>query len=164
MPTALIRNWTLIVIFISYDYKHYTMTTSITSMIYYAFLLCHIWPEDKKILQKYQNSFWNNQPITSRILSICQIIEGIRAKDLKAALLFINSSKAFDSNQREKMEQIWSTYGLSKETVTIIMMLYQITKAIVHSLGGDTDSFNIGVLHDDDMLAPYMLICLDYIE
>ncbi len=56
------------------------------------------------------------------------------------------------------MEQILLAYGLPKETVTTIMMLYRNTKVRVHSLDGDTDYFNIvaGVLQGDT-LAPYHL-------
>ena len=45
------------------------------------------------------------------------------------------------------MEQILFAYGLSKETVTVIIMLYKNTKAIVCS----TDTFDIaaGVLQGD---------------
>ena len=63
------------------------------------------------------------------------------------------------------MEQILLVYGLPKETVTAIMMLYKNMKVKVHSLDGDTDFFDIvaGVLQRDT-LAPYLfIICLDYV-
>ena len=41
------------------------------------------------------------------------------------------------------MEQILLAYDPPKEMVTIIMMLYKIMKAMVHSLDGDTEFFNI---------------------
>ena len=57
----------------------------------------------------------------------------------------------FDSIQKGKLEQILLTYGLPKETVTTIMMLYKNTKEKVHSSDGDTDYFDIvaGVLQGD---------------
>ncbi len=62
------------------------------------------------------------------------------------------------------MEQIIRAYGLPKETVAAIMMLYRNTKVKVHSLDGNTDYFDIiaGVLQGDT-LAPYLFICLDYV-
>ena len=63
------------------------------------------------------------------------------------------------------MEQILLAYGLPKETVTAIMMLYKNTKVKVHSPDGDTDYLNIvaGGLQRDT-LAPYLfIICLDYV-
>ena len=80
-------------------------------------------------------------------------------------LLFVHFTKAFDSIHRGKMEQILLAYGLSKETVAAIMMLYRNTKVKWLSLDGDTNYFDIvaGVLQGDT-LAPYLfIICLDYV-
>ena len=63
------------------------------------------------------------------------------------------------------MEPILLAYGLPKETVAAIMMLYINTKVKVRSPDGDTDYFVIvaGVLQGD-ILVPYLfIICLDYV-
>ena len=63
------------------------------------------------------------------------------------------------------MKQIPLAYGLPKETVAAIMMLYKNTKVKVRSPDGDTDYFKIvaGVLQGDT-LAPYLfIICLNYL-
>ena len=63
------------------------------------------------------------------------------------------------------MGQILLAYGLPKETVTAILMLYRNTKVKVCSPDGNTDYFDIvaGVLQGDT-LAPYLfIICLDYV-
>ena len=63
------------------------------------------------------------------------------------------------------MEQILLTYGLLKETVAAIMILYRNTKVKARSPDGDIEFFNIvaGVLQGDT-LAPYLfIICLDYV-
>ena len=63
------------------------------------------------------------------------------------------------------MEEILLAYGIPKETVDAIMILYKNTKSMVRSPDGDTDFFNItaGVLQGDT-LAPYLfIICLDYV-
>ena len=72
---------------------------------------------------------------------------------------FINFIKAFDSILRGKMEQIQLEYGLPKETVAAIIVLYRNTKVKVRSPDGDTDYFDIvaGVLQGDT-LAPYLFI------
>ena len=60
------------------------------------------------------------------------------------------------------MEQILLAYGLPKETVAAITILYRNTKV---SPDGDTEYFDIvaGVLQGDT-LAPYLfIICLDYV-
>ena len=63
------------------------------------------------------------------------------------------------------MEQIQLAYGLPKETVAAITILYRNTKVKVRSPDGDTEYFDIvaGVLQGDT-LAPYLfIICLDYV-
>ena len=87
-------------------------------------------------------------------MTIRRILEGVRAKNLEATILFVDFAKAFDSIHRGKMEQILLVY------VAAIMMLYK-----VRSPDGDTDYFDIvaGVLQGDT-LAPYLfIICLDYV-
>ena len=74
----------------------------------------------------------------SKILTIRQILEGVHAKNIEATILFVNFAKAFDSVDRGKMEQILLAYGLFKETVTAIIMLYRNTKVRVSSRDGDT--------------------------
>ena len=103
--------------------------------------------------------------MTSQILTIRRILEGVQAKNLKATILFVDFTKVFDSIHRVKIEQILLAYGLPKETVAAIMILYRNTKVKVCSPDGDTDYFDIvaGVLQGDTF-APYLfIICLDYV-
>ena len=96
-------------------------------------------------------------------------VESLKAygqKNLHATLLFVDFTKAFDSMHRGKMEQILLVYGLPKETVAAITILYRNTKVKVCSPDGDTEYFDIvaGVLQWDT-LAPYLsIICLDYVR
>ena len=62
------------------------------------------------------------------------------------------------------MEQIQQAYGLLKETVTVIIMLYKNTKAMVHSPDGNTDFEIVPGVLQGNTLVPYLLIlCLDYV-
>ena len=64
------------------------------------------------------------------------------------------------------MEQILLAYGIPKETVAAITILYRNTKVKVRSPDGDTEYFDIvaGVL-PGDTLAPYLfIICLDFVQ
>ena len=132
------------------NYRGITLT-SIAAKIYNALLRNRIEPKIDNILRKNQNSFRRNRSTTSQILTIRRILEGVRAKNLQATLLFVDFTKAFDSIHRGKMEQILLAYGLPKETVAAIMILYRNTKVKVRSPDGDT-------------LAPYLfIICLDYV-
>ena len=100
-----------------------------------------------------------------QILTIRRILDGVRADNLPAVLLFIDFSKAFDSIHRGKMRDILIAYGIPQETVNAITMLYQDTCSVVRSPDGNTEFFDIivGVLQGDT-LAPYIfIICLDYV-
>ena len=80
-------------------------------------------------------------------------------KNVKATLLYIDFSKAFDSIHKGKIEQILRAYGLPKETLTTLIILYKNTNAMFHSPNGDTNLFDIvpGVFQRDT-LSPYMFI------
>ena len=103
--------------------------------------------------------------LTSQILTIRRILEGVRAKNLQAKLIFFDFTKAFDSIHRGKMEQILLAYGIPKETVAAITILYRNTKVKVRSPDGDTEYFDIvaGVLHGDTLVPYLFIICLDYV-
>ena len=106
-----------------------------------------------------------NRSTNSQILIIRRILEGVRAKNLQAIILFVDFTKAFDSIHRGKMGQFLLAYGIPKETVTAITILDRNTKVKVRSPDGDTDYFDIvaGVLQGDT-LAPYLfIICLDFV-
>ena len=63
------------------------------------------------------------------------------------------------------MEEILLAYGIPKETVATITILYRNTKVKVNSPDGETEYFDIvtGVLQGD-MLSPYpFIICVDYV-
>ena len=120
---------------IAKNYRDITLT-SIKANIYNALQL--IEPEFVLILRKNQNGFQRNQSIISQILTICRILEGVCAKNIEATLSFEDFSKAFDFIHRWKMKQMLLVYGLPKETVTAIIMLYTNTKVKVHSPDGDT--------------------------
>ena len=133
-------------------------------MINNVLLRNRIEPKTRKILRKNQNDFRRNRSTTSQILTIRRIL-GVCSKNLDATILFVDFFKAFNSIHRGKMEQILLAYGLPKETIVAIMMLYENTKVKVRSPDGDSDYFDIvAVVLQGDTLAPYVfIICLDYV-
>ena len=148
----------------SKNYRGITLT-SIAAKIYNAWLRNLIEPKIDNILRKNQHRFRRNRSTTSQILTIRRILEGVRAKNLQATILFVDFTKAFESIHRGKMEQILPAYGLPKENVAAIMMLYRDTKVKVRFPDGDTDYFDIvAVVQQGNTLAPYLfIICLDYV-
>ena len=149
---------------IAKNYRSITLT-SIAAKIYNALRPNPIEPKIEKIFTKNQNGFRRNRSMTSQILTIRRILEGVRAKKIEVTILFVDLSKAFDSVHRGKIEQILLSYSLPKETVGAMMRQYKNTKVKVRSLDGDTDYFEIvaGVVQGDT-LTPYLfIICLDYV-
>ena len=146
------------------NYRGITLT-SIAAKIYNDLLWNHIEPKIDDILRKNQNGFRRNRYMTSQILTIRRILEGIRAKDLQAILLLVDFTKAFDSIHGGKMEQILLVYSQPKETVAAITILYRNTKVKVRSPDGDTEYFDIVAgVRQGDTLTPYLfIICLDYV-
>ena len=146
------------------NYQGITLT-SMAAKIYNALLRNRMEPKIDNIFRKNQNGFRRNRSTTSQILTIRRILEGVWAKNLQATLIFVDFTKAFDSIHRGKIEQILLAYGIPKETVAAITILYRNTKVKVRSRDGDTEYFDIvaGVLQGDT-LAPYLfIICLDYV-
>ena len=172
MPYIAIDRWTKEYIFpspkkgnfgLSKNYQAITLT-SIAAKIYNALLCNRIEPKIEKILGENHNGLRRNRSTTSQFLTIGRILEGVHTKKLDAAILFFDFSKVFDSIHSGKMEQILLAYGLPKETVAAIVMLYKNTKVKVHSQDGDTDYFDIVAgVPKGDTLVPYLfIICLDY--
>ena len=102
--------------------------------------------------------------MTSEILTLSRILEGVRAKNLETTILFVDFAKAFDSIHGGKMEQILLAYVPPEETRTAIMMLYRNTKVKLRSSKGEANNFDIVAgVQQGDTLAPYpFIICLDY--
>ena len=107
--------------------------TSIAAKIYNALLRNRIEPKIDNILRKNQNGFQRNRSMTSQILTIRRILEGVWAKNVQATLIFVNFTNAFNSIHRGNMEQILLAYGLPKETVAAITILYRKTKVKIRS-------------------------------
>ena len=146
------------------NYRGITLTP-IAAKMYNAMLLNRIRPEIEKHLRRNQNGFRKERSAIGQILTVRRIIEGVRAKNLEAVLLFVDFYKAFDSVHRGKMKEILLAYGIPTETVDAIMMLYKNTRAIVRSPDGDTDYFSIKAgVQQGDTLAPFLfIITLDYV-
>ena len=147
------------------NYRGITLTP-IVAKIYNALLQNRIEAKIDNILRKSQNGFRRNRSMTSQILTIRRILEGVTGKkNLLATLLFVDFTKTFNSIHKGKMEQIQLAYGLPKENVAAITILYRNTKVKVRSPDGDTEYFDIvaGVLLGDILARYLFIISLDYV-
>ena len=115
------------------NYRGITLT-SIAAKIYNALLRNRIEPKIDNILRKNQNGF--------------------RKKNQQATLLFVDFTKAFDSIHRGKMGQILLAYGLPKETVAAITILYRNAKVKVRSPDGDTEFLTICLYWPSLLVGP----------
>ena len=88
-------------------------------------------------------------------MAIRRLIEGVKSKQLPAVLTFIDFRKAFDSIHRGKLMDLLLAYGVPKQVVSALEVLYTNTSAKVQSSDGNTESFK--------KLAPFLfIIALDY--
>ena len=104
--------------------------TAIIAKVNNTLFINRIGPEIEKVLSKNQKGFQRNRSTTLQRLTIFQIIEGVRVKNLEATLLFVNFSKIFDSILRRKMRQILHAFSLPQKTAIAIIVPYKNTEAI----------------------------------
>ena len=138
--------------------------TSLTAKTLNRMILNRIQPAIEGLLRDNQNGFRSSRSTTSHILTLRRILEGAKMKRLPAAMVFIDFKKAFDSIHRGILMKILLAYGIPKEIVDLIGLLYSGTKAQVITPDGMTELFDIlaGVLQGDT-LAPYLfIIVVDY--
>ena len=98
-------------------------------------------------------------------IALRRLIEGVKRNNLKASIIFIDFSKAFDSVHRGKSLRILKAYGIPEWFVQAISKLYEGTIANVLSPDEETEFFNIlaGVLQGNTP-APYLFaIIIDYV-
>ena len=127
-------------------------------------ILNRIQPIIDPLLRHNQNGFRPRRSTTTYILALRRLIEGIKEKNLKAIITFVDFKKAFDTLNRNNMFKILLAYGIPTIIVEAIETLYKGTKAKVLTPDGENKSFNIttGVLQGDT-LAPFLfIIVLDY--
>lgn len=92
-------------------------------------LLNQIQPSLEEVLRDNQNGFRPRRSTTSHILALRRIIEGTKAKNLKATMVFIDFKKAFDSLHRRLLMKIVKAYGIPEVFVRLIERIYTGTKA-----------------------------------
>jgi len=146
------------------NYRGITLS-SIGAKIYNRMLLNRIRPFVDPLLRWNQNGFREHRSTISQILALRRIIEGMKAKNLPLALIFIDYSKAFDSIHRDRMFEILKAYGLPDIIIEAIRVIYEDSSAVVLTPDGETSSFPIqaGVLQGDT-LAPFLfIVVLDYV-
>ena len=122
-------------------------------------------PAFEEILRPEQNGFRPGRSTSSHVLGLRRILEGARARQITAVLLFVDFKKAFDSLHRGILMKILAAYGVPDRLVDLIDVLYQDTVASVITEDGQTDIFQIlaGVLQGDTLAPLLFIVAVDYI-
>ena len=99
-------------------------------------------------LRNNQNGFRPGRSATTHILAIRRLIEEVRSKNLKAAIVFIDFKQAFDGVHRVKMLKMLKAYGIPDRLISAIGLMYEGTQARVITPDEETEFFSIlaGVL------------------
>ena len=137
--------------------------TSVAAKVYSKLILNRLRPYIDPIIRPHQNGFRQGRGTLSHILTIRRIIEGVKSKNLKAVLTFIDFKKAFDSVDRNKLIEILHAYGIPEKLARAISIMYADTVAKVISPDGETDFFEIlaGVLQGDTLAPFFFIIVID---
>ena len=146
------------------NYRGISLTSN-AAKIYNKLLLHRIRPVLENILRDNQNGFREKRSTAAQIFTLRRITEGVKRKQIPAVIIFVDFSKAFDSIDRSKMEQILEAYGIPNKIIKAIMIMYKNTRAFVRSPDGDTEIFDIiAGVSQEGTLAPYLfIIVLDYV-
>ena len=146
------------------NYRGISLISSVAKLIN-KMILNRIQVKMEKHLRPNQNGFRPGRRTTSQILALRRLIEGVKSRNRKAIILYIDFRKAFDSIRRNKMMEILRAYDVPPNLRSAISKMYENTRAKVISPDGETDYFDVlaGVLQGDT-LAPYLfVIVLDYV-
>ena len=138
---------------------------SIAAKIYNKLILNRLIPKVDPLLINNQNGFRSGRSTLSQILALRRILEEGKNCNFDSIFIFIDFSKAFDSIDRNTMFEILELYGIPKQMVDAIKLLYTNNTATVLSPDGETKPFDIkaGILQGDT-LAPFLFIMVvDYI-
>ena len=89
----------------------------------------------------------------------------IKCRNLEVAQLIVYYSKAFNFVYRRNMELILLAYAISKETVSVITLLYKNTRAMVGLSDSDFDFIKIvtAVMQMDTFTLYLSIICFNYV-
>ena len=139
--------------------------TSIVSKTLNKILLNRMKPSLEEVLRDNQNGFRPGRSTTSHILALRRVMEGAKAKNLKATMVFIDFKKAFDSVHRGLLMKKLRAYGIPKAIVRLIEGINTGNKTQVVTADGIPEIFDIlaGVLQGDTLASYLFIIVIDYI-
>ena len=131
--------------------------SSVAAKITNRLILNRIRPPIVKLLRPNQNGYRPGRSTVAHILALWRLIEGVKSKNLKAVVVFVDFKKAFDSLHRGRMMKILQAYDIPDKLVNAINEVYQNTRARVVTPDGGTGLFDIlAGVRQGDTLAPFL--------
>ena len=111
--------------------------SSIVTKVINRIILNRIQPKVYPYLRSNQNVLRPGSSTTTQILALRRLLEGVKERNLKATVVFIDFKKAFDSIHRGKMLKILRAYGVPEQLVSAIGLYYtQVQKLkFYHQMG-----------------------------
>ena len=85
-------------------------------------ILNRIQPKIDSHLRMNQNGFRPERSTTAHILPLRRLTEGVKERNLKATLVFIDFKKVFNSVHRGQMLEILRGYGIPEQLVRAIVI------------------------------------------
>jgi hypothetical protein len=135
---------------------------SLSAKLHNKMLLLRIRPHLDPLLRQNRNGFRPRCGTTQQVLALRRVFKQCRVKQgTRCVATFIDFSKAFDSVSRSMMQKILMAYGVPEMVVSVIMYMYNGSKAHVMTPDGPSDEFEItaGVLQGDT-LAPFLFVII----
>ena len=129
----------------------------IVTKVFNRIILNRTQPKIDPHLRSNQNVLRPGSSTTAQILALRRLLKGVKERNLKATVVFIDFKKVFDSIHRGKMLKILRAYGVPEQLVSAIGLLYTGTKAKIPLPDEETEVLKIlaGALQRD-ILAPYI--------
>lgn len=105
--------------------------TSIVTKLVNRMILNRIQPVIDPWLRGNQSGFRPGRSTTTQVLALRRILEGVKAKNLPAVMVFIDFCKAFDSVNHDTMFNILEAYSVPPRLRAAIQVTYRNLKAML---------------------------------
>ena len=112
--------------------------SSMAAKLVNKMILNRLQPKIGKNLRPNQNGIRPGRSTTSHILALRRLIEGVKTRNKKAIILYVDFRKAFDSIHRCMMMKILKAYDVPPRLLAAINKLHENTRARVITPDGET--------------------------
>ena len=119
------------------NYRSISLSSMVAKLVN-KMIVNRLQPKIDKHLRPNQKGFRTGRSTTSHILALCRLIEGVKTRNKKAIILYVDFRKAFDSIHRCMMTKILKAYDVPPTLLAAINKLHENTRARVITSDGET--------------------------